>query len=234
VAAGKAAPDLKAFLNGLRGTIKAAPTGFPALRRLLRDDLTPLLSRLGGTVDGQSPYLAHFNPIVKVLGMYKHEITAFLGNSAAATNLGFIAPENPSGRPVKVLRLISPLTPESVASFSSNRVIPNRSNPYFKPGGYSRLQQGLQSFANTPCGAGIDAKLAPKAQVVADPNFKVHTRPPLLPGPIDLYNRIKSFAFGGADSTAAVPAPPCVKQGKFKSIGRFPEFSSYLHVRRDR
>ena len=33
--------------------------------------------------------------------LYKHEITAFLGNSAAATNLGFVAPENTSGNPVK-------------------------------------------------------------------------------------------------------------------------------------
>ncbi len=233
VAAGKAAPDLKAFLNGLRGAINAAPTGFPALRRLLADDLTPLLARLGGNVDGFSPYLAHLNPIVKTLKLYKHEITAFLGNSSAATNLGFVAPENPSGNPVKVLRLISPLTPESVASFTSNRVISNRSNPYFKPQGYARLGQGLESFANTACGSGIDAALAPGSQVAADPNFQVHTRPPLLPGPLDLYNRIKSFAFGHADSTATVPAPACVKQGKFKSIGRFPEFSNYLHVRRD-
>ena len=112
-------------------------------------------------------------------------------------------------------------------------MISNRSNPYFKPQGYARLGQGLESFANTACASGIDAALAPGSQVAADPNFQVHTRPPLLPGPLDLYNRIKSFAFGHADSTATVPAPACVKQGKFKSIGRFPEFSNYLHVRRD-
>ena len=35
VAAGKAAPDLKAFFKGLRGAIKRPPPGFPALRRLL-------------------------------------------------------------------------------------------------------------------------------------------------------------------------------------------------------
>ena len=83
VAAEKAAPDLKAFFEGLRGTINASDTGFPALRRLLSDDFTPLLSRLGAVVDGQDPYLAHLNSIIEVLGLYRHEITAFLGNAAS-------------------------------------------------------------------------------------------------------------------------------------------------------
>src|SRR5204862_20565 len=73
VAAGNSAPDLQAFFKGLRGTINASGTGFPALRRLLHDDLTPLLARL-------DPYLANLNPIVEVLRMYKHEITAFVAN----------------------------------------------------------------------------------------------------------------------------------------------------------
>jgi phospholipid/cholesterol/gamma-HCH transport system substrate-binding protein len=230
VAAGKAAPDLKAFLSGLRGAINAAPTGFPALRRLLGDDLTPLLARLGGTVDGVSPYLAHLNPIVQVLKMYKHEITAFLGNAAAATEFGLPASEK-NGQPVKMLRTASPLNPESLASFPS-RLTSNRANPYFKPGGYGRLGQGLETFANTPCSAGINATLPPASQVASDPNFILHTTA-LAPDPTDLYNRIKSYALGGVSSTANVPAPPCVKQGKFKSIGRFPEFSNYLHVRQD-
>src|SRR5919204_4285592 len=42
VAAGRAAPDLERFFKGLRRPIRAAGTGFPAIRRLLRDDLTPL------------------------------------------------------------------------------------------------------------------------------------------------------------------------------------------------
>ena len=93
VAAQKAAPDLKAFFEGLRGTINASDTGFPALRRLLSDDFTPLLARLGGSVGGQDPYLAHLNSIIEVLGMYKHEITAFLGNAAAAMQYSSRMPE---------------------------------------------------------------------------------------------------------------------------------------------
>ena len=228
VAAGKAAPDLKAFFEGLRGAINASPTGFPALRRLLTDDLTPLLTRLGG---GSDPYLAHLNPIVQVLGMYKHEITAFLGNAAAATEFGIQSFEA-NGRFVKILRTTSPLNPESLASFDQ-RLNTDRANPYFKPLGYSRIADGLESFANTPCGAGITATLPPASQVASDPNFQLHTNPPFFPDPTDLYNRIKSYAFGGVSSTSNVARPPCAKQGKFESIGRSPEFTHYLHVRRE-
>jgi virulence factor Mce-like protein len=232
VAAGKAAPDLKAFFEGLRGAINVSDTGFPALRRLLRDDFAPLLSRLGGSVGGRSPYLAHLNPIVEVLHKYKHEITAFLGNTASAVEFGANAPEA-NFKFVHMLRTTSPLSPETLATFS-HRLKSNRSNPYFKPGGYGRLKKGLQTFANTPCSAGLTATLPPASQVASDPNFQLHTSPPLFPDPTDLYNRIKSYAFGGKSSTADVPAPPCVKQGKFESIGKGSERSYYLHVRRDR
>jgi virulence factor Mce-like protein len=228
VAAGKAAPDLKGFFKGLRASLKVSDTGFPAIRRLLRDDFQPLLSRLGGSVDGFSPYLAHLNSIVQVLGMYKHEITAFLGNAAAATQSALDSDETHT--PVKMLRTTSPLSPESLATFPA-RVRSNRANPYFKPLGYARLAQGLEAFANTPCSAGITATLPPAAQVASDPNFTVHTSS-VFPSAGDLYNRIKKYAFGGTSSTAAVPAPPCVKQDTFESVGRSPEFSEYLHVRR--
>ena len=33
-------------------------------------------------------------------------------------------------------------------------------------------------------------------------------------------------------SLNAVPAPPCVRQGDLRSIGRSPESTPYLHVRR--
>jgi len=238
IAAQKAAPDLKAFFVGLRGAINVSDTGFPALRRLLSDDFTPLLSRLGGSVGGQAPFLAHLNSIIEALGLYKHEITAFLGNAAAAVQYSQNADETQT--PVKILRTTSPLNPESLASFDQ-RLTTNRANPYFEPLGYSRLAQGLESFANTPCGAGITGTLPPRAQVASDPNFQLNTHPnpinPAFSDPVNLYNRIKSFALGlpvtaGASSLNAVPAPPCVRQGDLRSIGRSPESTPYLHVRR--
>jgi virulence factor Mce-like protein len=229
IAAGKAAPDLKKFFAGLRGTINAAPTGFPALRALLSDDLTPFLARLGTSVDGHDPYLADFNSLVQAVGMYKHEITAFLGNAAAATENSQATEVNPNG--IKLLRTTSPLNPETLATFS-NRLISNRANPYFKPGGYKKVKQGLQAFANTPCSAGLNATLPPKSQVASDPNFTAHTDS-LFPSATDLYDRVRRYALTGKNTMATVPAPKCRKQGKFNSIGKSPEKTNYLHVRQE-
>jgi len=108
---------------------------------------------------------------------------------------------------------------------------PDRANPYFKPLGYNKLKHGLQTFANTPCGGGITATLAPTAQVANDPAFNSR-----LGGDVakatDLYNRLKDFAFANVSSTDDVPHPGCRKQGTFKSIGISPEFRDYLHVRK--
>ncbi len=225
IAAGKAAPDLEKFFAGLRGAINASGSGFPALRRLLSDDLTPFLARLGTTVDGHAPYLSDLNSIAEGLRDYKHEITAFLGNAAAATNNGQPAPD----KFLKLLRTTSPLGPETLATFS-NRLVSNRANPYFKPLGYNQVKRGLAAFANTPCGAGINATLPPRSQVASDPNFSAHTDS-LFPSATDLYDRVKRYALTDRSSTATVPAPPCRKQGKQNSIGKSPEATDYLHVR---
>ena len=142
-----------------------------------------------------------------------------------------------------ILRTTSPLNPETPRLVRPAAEQSNRANPYFKPLGYNQLANGLQSFANTPCGAGINATLPPRAQVASDPNFQPYATPdptffnPLLGDPGNLYDRIKSYALGlpitpGASSTSNVPAPPCAKQGNFRSVGRSPESTPYLHVRR--
>jgi phospholipid/cholesterol/gamma-HCH transport system substrate-binding protein len=225
IAAGNLAPDLQRFFVGLRGTIAAADPGMPALRKLLDDDLPPLLARL-------DPYLAQLNSLLEGAKLYKHEITAFLANSAAATNNG--QPEVQRGfKPVKLLRTTSPLNPESVASFS-HRLKPDRANPYFSPLGYRKLKRGLQTFANTPCGAGITATLDPTSPT--DPNmydrFQGTTAEKIAQAQA-LFDRIKKYAFDDYLSTDNVLAPPCRKQGNLKSIGVFPEFTPYLHVRRE-
>src|SRR4051794_36474458 len=231
-AAGRAAPDLQRFFEGLRGTIAASHKGFPALRRLLDDDLTPPLSRLGGTVDGRTPWLAEFNPIIKVAQKYRHEITGFLGNIAAATNWGQAAPER-NFKFVKVLRTTSPLNPQSVAAFPQ-RLTMERANPYLKPGGYKNLNSGLQSFQNTPCSGGITGNLDPNTP--NEPAFYNRfngTTAQKKQAAQKSFNRIKLYAFNDNLSTAQVRHPPCKKQGNFKSIGAFREFTPYLHVRRE-
>jgi phospholipid/cholesterol/gamma-HCH transport system substrate-binding protein len=230
-AAGRAAPDLQRFFEGLRGTINASDEGFPALRRLLNDDLAPLLGRLGGNVGGRTPWLAEFNPIIKVAQKYKHEITAFFGNIAAATNLG--QPGLEGGAFEKVLRTTSPLNPQSVAAYPQ-RLKMERANPYFKPLGYKKLNSGLQSFQNTPCEGGITARLDPNSP--DDPNFYNRfegTTAEKKAQAQDFFNRIKLYAFNDQLNTDNVKHPPCKKQGNFKSIGAFREFTPYLHVRRE-
>jgi phospholipid/cholesterol/gamma-HCH transport system substrate-binding protein len=227
-AAGRLAPELQRFFEALPGTIDASDPGFPALRKLLDDDLPPLLTRLGASVGGQDPYLAHLNSIIQAARRYKHEITAFLGNSAAATN-GFAVAAEANFKPLKYLRTTSPLGPESIAAFSQ-RLVPDRANPYVKPLGYRKLKGGLQTFANTPCGGGITAKLDPNTP--NDPNFNTRTGGDVAKAQ-DFFDRIKEFTFGDQLNSDDIPAPPCVKQGKLRSIGIFPEFTEYLHVRRE-
>jgi phospholipid/cholesterol/gamma-HCH transport system substrate-binding protein len=237
IAAGKAAPDLQRFFSGLRGAIRHSDTGFPALRRLLSDDFTPLLARLGSTVGGRSPYLSHLNSIVKVIQTYKHEVAAFFANASSATNNGQPKFTN-SDTIVKQLRTTSPLGPESLASFA-RQLQPVRSNPYFKPLGYNKLASGLETFANTACSGGITAILPPESQVVNDPNFNVRTQNPPVSGlpwsqlgqASELYQRIRQYAMGNTNNTNSTPAPPCRKQGPFQSIGKSPESTDYLHVR---
>jgi phospholipid/cholesterol/gamma-HCH transport system substrate-binding protein len=231
-AAGRSAPALQRFFSGLRGTINASRRGAPALRRVLNDDLPPLLSRLGATVDGRPPFLAELNPIIEVAKKYKHSITGFLGNISSATNNGYPAEEKNFDF-VKVLRTSSPLNPQSIAAFPQ-RLTMERANPYFKPDGYKNLNSGLESFQNTPCDSGIVGRLDPNTPT--DPNF--YNR---FPGTTaekkaaaqDLFNRIKTYAFSGGLSTANALHPGCKKQGNFKSIGTLRESTPYLHVRRE-
>jgi virulence factor Mce-like protein len=58
---GNLAPDLEAFFKGFGDTISAGRNGLPATRRLLNQDLPPLLTRL-------DPYLQDFNSIFEGLG----------------------------------------------------------------------------------------------------------------------------------------------------------------------
>ena len=78
-ALGRFSEQLDPFFAGLRGTIDAAPKGSRALRRLLDDDLPPLLERF-------DPFLAELNPVLEVIRIYRHEVTALFANVAASTN----------------------------------------------------------------------------------------------------------------------------------------------------
>ena len=224
VAAGNLAPRLNGFLRGLRGSIDASRPGFPALRRLLDDDLPPALTRL-------DPFMAEFNPILIGLRDYRREITALLGNVASATS-----PETNSSR---YLRVLAPVMPESFATYG-NRLRMNRTNPYIKPGGYARLAQGLEGFETSQCTGGIEATLPSRADAESDPDFSARVQdyadsnllspePDVAPG--FLYDLLREYGFNTEQSTAAIPGAKCLKQGPYTSVGQPKEQTDYQHFR---
>ena len=206
--------------------VAGARKAFPALRRLLVADFPPLLN-------GLPPFLKEFNPLLQAASMYKHELTAFLGNASAATNaVGSTAETigNPNlSAGVKYLRVISPLGPDVLAAFS-NRLSNNRTNPYQQPLGYSKVATGgMQSFETAQCAGG------PLHTVQLDPNtpnlpaFNARTGGNVAQA-TDYFNRLKKYAFDDNLSSAAIPSVPCVKQGPFNPLGQGGAATDYLHV----
>jgi phospholipid/cholesterol/gamma-HCH transport system substrate-binding protein len=176
----KLAPDFNRFMQNLGPLVTASQRGLPAGARFL-DQLRPLLGQL-------DPFLRNFNPFLRYVGLYKRELTAFFANSVAATNYN-----DAPGRDVRALRLSVPVNPETLASYP-RRIGPNRSNPYFAPGAYDKLAQGLEEFNTNNCSNGGYPDLAPPSA-----NFSE-----------DLRNRILKFFYQGTKGLA----PPCKKQGK--------------------
>jgi virulence factor Mce-like protein len=220
-AAGELAGELGGFFPGLRDVVDRAPKGLGALRDLLDDDLPPVLERL-------DPFLTELTPILIGLGDYRREVAAFLANTAAATN----AVNDEGLGPRAYLRTTAPLGPEIFNAWPS-RPSSNRTNPYVAPGGYANLASGLQSFETAQCSGGIDSIL--DEAVTTSEDFLA--RFPFAEDPeaeaVDLFERIREFGFGGTDQASEVPAPGCVKQAPFESIGgTAPEFTDYQHVRR--
>lgn len=211
--------ELLGLWPGLRDAINAAPKGFAALRRLLDDDLPPLLTRIG-------PFMDEFTPILTGLRQYRREVTAFLGNAMASLNA-----TNDEGSGVRnYIRTLTPFSPEMVAAYS-DRLSSSRSNPYIKPGAYDNVVKGgLESFQTYQCsGGGVNAIFDPTA--AGDPDFNDRVDGDVAAAQL-LLDRIFEFAFASQPDSDSVPQPACNKQAPFGSIGgAFQEFTDYQHVR---
>ncbi len=204
-ATGELAPVLKGFFHALESSIPPGLKGLPQLRRVLDQDLPPILGNL-------EPFFDELTPIIEGARRYRHEVTAFLGNAAAATNAAGPAA---GGLTLNYLRTTSPLGPDSLAAYPQ-RLLPNRSNPYTEPLGYQRLANGLESFETSQCSTG--------------PNLTLTNDPPLIDP--DLFSRLQLYAFAEQTQSSQIPAPPCRQQGPFQPIGGSPgePSSRYLHV----
>ncbi len=217
---GRLSEQLDPFFAGLRGTIDAAPKGSAALRRLLGNDLPPLLGRF-------DPFLAQLNPVLEMIRLYRSEVTGFLGNAAAATNGEFITPGSP--RPENYLRTLVMQTPEAVTTFP-NRLAINRTNPYRKPLGALDVRSALLSFETRQCAGGAVITLPDRAATIADPAFNSRVGGGDPEAAAEFYDRLQLFAFNDQTSSAGIAAPPCTEQAPYDSIGTPAESSDYLHV----
>jgi phospholipid/cholesterol/gamma-HCH transport system substrate-binding protein len=220
IAFAKLAPEAKGFFEGLSLVIAKAPTGFPALRRLFRDDFPPLLRAV-------DPFLRNLNPIFTGLNLYKSEVTSFFANIAAATN-GQLPEFNANGEQTHFLRAMGPLNPESLATFSS-RLTTNRNSAYSPPKWAEGLLAGLPGFNTGQCSSGITATFSPTSGT--SQGLKERTAKGETKEAEDLFSRLKKYAFAEQSSTATVPAPPCTQQEPLEPIyGSGQPATTYQHT----
>ena len=219
----KFAPQAKGFFEGLEPVIERAPTGFPALRRLFRDEFPPLLRAV-------DPFLRNLNPFLTGLNLYKRELTATLANVAAVANAKL--PTNKAGVQVHYLRAMGPFNPESLATYPS-RTTTNRTNAYPLPFATKALASGLPSFDTRGCTAGVTAVLDPESY--KDPDFLARTKQSKKTDAENekraqaFFENLKKYAFAEQTDSAVIPAPGCYQQAPFNPVGRGGAATTYQH-----
>jgi phospholipid/cholesterol/gamma-HCH transport system substrate-binding protein len=240
IAFGKLAPEAKRLFEALPPVIEEAPTGFPALRKIFRDDFPPLLR-------ASEPFVRNLDPLVTGLDLYKHEFAATFGNLAASFH-GQLIGENAKGEHLRYLRVMGPINAEGLASYPS-RLANNRNSPYSPPGWAELLKNGsLPTYDSRQCTAGHSVTINPST--ASSPAFleripptkskfneatqkqEVVTLTPeeRLKESEELLRYIKQYAFGGQSGTAGAPTPPCNQQGTFESIYGTGEKTQYQHT----
>jgi phospholipid/cholesterol/gamma-HCH transport system substrate-binding protein len=245
------APEAKALFLALPPAIKEAPTGFPALRKLFRDEFPPLLR-------ATEPFVRNLNPLVTGLNLYKQEVAGTVGNLAAAFH-GQLPEENARGENLRYLRLMGPITSDTLSTYPT-RLTLNRNSPYSPPGWAELLAKGLPSYGTSQCTSGGTVTLNPGTV-----EFNPTTLKPMNPGaeafyehtlPVrrkydattqkngnvaatpeeqkaeaeELFELVKQYAFGGQSGTAGAPTPACKQQGSFESIYGNGEKTQYQHT----
>jgi phospholipid/cholesterol/gamma-HCH transport system substrate-binding protein len=214
------APEAKGFFEGFATVIARAPTGFPALRKLFRDEFPPFLRAL-------DPFLRNFNPIFTGLNLYKHELTSFFGNVAAAAN-GELPTENAAGEHLHFLRTMGPLNPESLATFS-NRLTTNRNSAYSPSKWAAGLASGLPGFDTRQCTSGITATLDPGTPK-NEAFIKERTKKGDPKEAEEFFERLKKYAFAEQSSTGSIPAPACTQQAPLTPIYGGGPPTAYQHT----
>jgi len=193
------APDLRGLFRDINPLVDVSKTGLPATSQFL-DDLRPLLN-------ATDPLLRNLNPMIQWIGLYKHEITAFLANDVASTQASSLGSDQKTQ--LHYLRTTNPLNPENLAIYP-HRISSNRSNPYVAPLGYSKMP--IKVFGKYLCTTNPVPTILPTA--VGD----------LLPQ--SLYDLINRFAYAGGNVTS----PPCDEQAPLGNLigqpGKYPHVTA--------
>lgn len=225
IAFSKLAPQAKGFFEGLEPVIDRAPSGFQGARKLFRDEFPPLLRAV-------DPFLRNLNPVITGLGLYKHELTATMGNLASVTNAK-LTEENGAGEKIHYIRAMGPFNPESLATYPS-RTTTGRTNAYPQPLSMKSLVTGLPSFDVRGCTAGVTATLSPEAY--KDPTFAERTkRSKSTPEENEKFSKnffeaLRKYAFAEQTDSAAIGAPGCFQQAPFNPIGKTGAPTTYQHT----
>jgi ABC-type transporter Mla subunit MlaD len=210
------APQAKGLFEGLEPVIDRAPSGLSSLRKFLRGDFPVLLRAI-------DPFLRNLNPLLTGLGLYKNEVTALMGNVAAASRGVYLLP---NGEQVHFLRAQGPFGPESLATYP-NRLNTNRNNAYPQPLASKRLAKGLLNFDTRQCSSGPTVTLP--TDTPNDPAFNARTENDVAKA-TDFYLRLKKYAFAEQDSSTTIPAPGCSPQGPFEPIYGSGPATTYQHT----
>jgi len=224
IAFSKLAPQAKGFFEGLEPVIDRAPTGFPALRKLFRDQFPPLLRAV-------DPFLRNLNPVLTGLGLYKHELTATMANISAISNAR-LPTENAAGEHTHYLRAMGPFNPESLATYPA-RTTTGRTNAYPQPLASKSLATGLPSFDTRSCSSGVTATL--DSEAYKDPAFANRTKQSKKTAEENeklsktFFDILKKYAFAEQSDSVSIPAPGCFQQAPFNPIGRGGAATTYQH-----
>ncbi len=216
VAFSRLAPQAKGFFEGLEPVIDRASTGFPALRKLFRDEFPPLLRSL-------DPFLRNLNPILTGLGLYKNEVTSAMANVASASNAVHI---NATGAQTHFLRALGPFGPETLATFPQ-RLTGNRNSAYSRRLSARRLAQGLLNFQTSQCYTGLSATIDNNAPSESAFNQRVGGD---VKKAEDFYARLKHYAYADQESSATIPAPGCSPQAPLEPINGTGPATLYQHT----
>ena len=190
-------PQLRTLFDRLGPIVTASQRGLPALDRIL-NEIRPLLGAF-------EPFLRNADPMVRYIGEFKHNVTAFFGNVTDAAQASSGVGRGAGAPFVHFLRTSQTLTPSALA-FLSRPLGLERDNAYRSPGAFNNLASGLSVLNPSQCSNGNPA-------------------PPASVNPANLVKLIEVYVFRTPGRN--VPAPSCRGQG---AIPGFSTLFPHLHA----